>query len=166
MITDCNRYLILFVEDEEPLADLFVRFLAGENFTVTAVGTLKEGIEKVRREPFEAVILDLNLPDSRGVATLKRFLEVTGHIVPVIVYSGAGDELARECLALGAQEFLTKPRFSAEVIKRVIDHSIARVDYQRSLLAGEHTAKRLDGDSPLDRLGKSIRRIAALAHEP
>lgn len=83
-------------------------------------------LEKLRREPFHVVLLDLVLPDSDGMDTLRQFL-ASDPLVPVIVLTGITDEdLAVEAVNAGAQDFLFKDHLDERILRRSIRYSIER----------------------------------------
>ncbi|HEX5691813.1 MAG TPA: response regulator, partial [Roseiflexaceae bacterium] len=85
-----QSYRILLVEDNPGDADLVVeRFadLPGYQFDMLHVTRLQQATEALRRETVDAVILDLNLPDSRGLDTLRR-LRADHPDVAFVVFSG------------------------------------------------------------------------------
>jgi len=97
---------ILHVEDEP----MFARALASlmpRQYRLVTVETLFGAEDILGSRPMEAVILDLNLPDSTGVATLRRVRERTS--VPVVVVTGVDDDqLAVKAFRMGAVGFFTK----------------------------------------------------------
>ncbi|MES2565577.1 MAG: response regulator [Bacteroidota bacterium] len=72
---------------------------------------------------FDAIILDLSLPDSRGLDTLKKF--VSTYNTPIIVYTGMSDKLViKEAKNSGATDFLIKGETTVELLKQSILKSI------------------------------------------
>ena len=73
-----------------------------------AAGDLIGALEQIRQTRPDAVVLDLNLPDSEGLATLRAVLAAAPQM-PVVVLTGVADvEVARQALQLGAQDWLVK----------------------------------------------------------
>ncbi|MBK9054845.1 MAG: response regulator [Chloroflexi bacterium] len=109
MITDSIH--ILLIEDDlddvlilkEALAES-----ATQQFQVTHAGRLDKGLDCIAVEMFDVILLDLNLPDSRGLDTLKTLLQHTS-LMPVVVMSGLADEaLALQAIQQGAENYLVK----------------------------------------------------------
>ncbi|GAB4280899.1 MAG: hypothetical protein Kow0092_36400 [Deferrisomatales bacterium] len=101
---------VLVVEDSPADARL-VRELLREAprgpFEPAVAGRLDEALARAARERFDAALLDLTLPDARGLDTLDRFLGAAA--VPVVVLTGLADEQApEEALRRGAQDFVPK----------------------------------------------------------
>lgn len=118
---------VLLVEDDfrqrEALKSLFEESSPDTNVIVAA--TLKEALAH-DRAGVDAVLLDLDLPDSSGLETLAaavaRFAPV-----PVIVLTGTAEtEMAERAIALGAEDYLEKGIVSPAAIRRVVRHAIRR----------------------------------------
>lgn len=124
-----GAYRLLLVEDSPADADLVRDLLeeAGEPaFEFTRVERLAAALRSLQQEAFDAVLLDLGLPDSQGLATLRRFQEETGPLA-VIVLTGQEDaELGTRAIQLGAQDFLPKAELTPALIGRTLRYAIER----------------------------------------
>jgi len=128
---------ILLFEDNAADADLVAEYLdlSKLNFTITTAKRLADGIAHLRERRFDIVLLDLSLPDSRGIDTLHAVMDAVVDEV-IIVLTGADDEeLSIEALQVGAQDYLNKDRLSSEVLRRSIRYAIVRSNLLRSLEA-------------------------------
>lgn len=104
-----NNRQILIVEDDEAAAFGYTSFLSGSNYSVLCVSTLKEAQNTVENTDFDAVLLDLKLPDGNALNWIPQ-LKATSPDIPVIVISGIGDiPTAVQATKNGADNFLTKP---------------------------------------------------------
>ena len=109
---------ILVVDDSKVMRDMVVaclRGLAGATFTQAASGL--EAIERLSLGHFDAVVLDLNMPDISGIEVLE-FVRAQDALkkLPIVVVTTRGDEESRStALAAGATLFMTKP-FTPDVI--------------------------------------------------
>ncbi len=123
-----RTFSILLVEDN-PGDVLIVKELlksSGIDFSLKNVSTLKETILLCVEKEFDIVLLDLGLPDSVGLETLKK-IQVFNVKSPVIVMTGLDDEdIALESLREGAQDYLVKNRLTADNILRGIKYGIER----------------------------------------
>ena len=123
-----NSAEILLVEDNPADAD-FVRLRLLEsqpNLNIFNVNRLADALTKLEQNTPELVLLDLNLPDSRGAET---FLRVIGKApkVPVVILSGQDDEeLAVKALHQGVQDYLVKGHFDGKQLARSIQCAIER----------------------------------------
>ena len=122
---------VLLVEDSQTDAAIALDALEqgakkGQRFRVTTVKRLAAAIEALASPAFDAVMLDLDLPDSRGIATLSKLRDVCPGL-PIIVCSGLENEdVALEALEQGAQEYLVKGRTTSWATRRTILTAIER----------------------------------------
>jgi PAS domain S-box-containing protein len=102
---------LLLVEDEQDVAELICRLLAAIPdvcFDVVLVSRLSEALARLADGGIDLVLMDLGLPDSRGVAGLTQVRQ-KAPTVPVLVLSGLEDkDVERRCLEQGAQDYLVK----------------------------------------------------------
>ncbi len=124
-----KEYLdILLFEDNAADADLVDEYLelSKLNCDLVQVKRLAEGLQLLRKTSFDVVLLDLSLPDSRGIETLESVAEVIDDEV-IIVLTGADDEkLSLDTLKRGAQDYLYKDKLSGEILGRSIRYSLER----------------------------------------
>jgi two-component system cell cycle sensor histidine kinase/response regulator CckA len=122
-------FKLLLVEDNPGDADLARERLAEFPdcaFEITLVSRLAEAIATLKTAPVDAVVLDLNLPDSTGLDTLRRLRQVHKEMA-IIVLSGAADEaLRRQALDEGAQEFLSKSESASRLVARSFRYALER----------------------------------------
>ncbi len=120
---------ILLIEDNPGDALLLQEALREKDafpYLLERAVRLREGQDLLARGNLDLVLLDLFLPDSSGLATLKTFLEASPH-VPVVVLTGLAEkEMAVQALHEGAQDFLMKDHLSGDLLKRSIRYSIER----------------------------------------
>ncbi len=123
------RINILVIDDLEEDAKLVKVFLkqASLRHEFFYAETLYEGIELCEEKEIDLVLLDLSLPDSRGLRTLESFLDRSPRDIPVIVMTGTSDEMVGEmAVRAGAQDYLVKGEFDYKLLSRVIRHTMAR----------------------------------------
>lgn len=127
---------ILLVEDDPDDVGLFERLIVSKSqrrYNVRVLDSLEGALAEVNVKKPDALLLDLSLPDSHGVETLNRFREANS-FVPVVVLTGNVDgEMGVQALRKGAQDYLVKGEFSAEVLDRTIVHSIEKMRMEREL---------------------------------
>ncbi len=125
---------VLLVEDNPDDVALFREMLAGLQsdpfrpaaFALTVAGSLREAREWLGRGPCDLILFDLNLPDSRGMATIEA-MAAHAAAIPAIILTGLDDDgLAREALKLGGQDYLVKGELTPMFLKRAVDYAIER----------------------------------------
>ncbi|HEY9773522.1 MAG TPA: response regulator [Planktothrix sp.] len=124
---------ILIVEDNEDDFVLTSELLAGQ-FALEWAQTLENGISQLSKRTFDLVLLDLGMPGSHGIATFQKVQEERSQLPAVIVLTGNDDdELAKEALQNGAQDYLVKGQVTAEILRRAVRYSIDRYAFERLL---------------------------------
>lgn len=126
---------VLLIEDNPGDADLVRLRLVESNpmVDVSCVSRLSDGIASLKEQPPSLILLDLNLPDSRGAETFRKILEQAPD-VPVVILSGQDDQaLAVKALHQGAQDYLVKGGVTSAQLDRAMRYAIERQALQRSL---------------------------------
>ena len=93
---------ILIVEDDELLNKMLVYNLQSESYGIVSVETVKEAMEVLKNQPFDLVLLDINLPDGDGYAIAKTMVQTK-----------------IDLLKLGADDYMTKPFDLHELLARI-----------------------------------------------
>lgn len=132
---------VLLIEDNPGDADLVrLRLVEGQApVKVNCVNRLADGLASLSVETPSVVLLDLNLPDSRGAETFRKVIEHAPN-VPIVVLSGQDDEvLAMKAVHQGVQDYLVKSNLSSKHLDRAIRYAVERQALVRAL---EMTQKR------------------------
>ena len=119
---------ILLVEDDSDDAEFLRLSLAQHNDSVyvTRTGLIRDAVTVLDNERFDVVLLDLNLPDGRGIECVEKIQEADG-LVPIVVLSGHDDEdFAVDILNRGVQDYLVKWEGDGRIILRAIRYAIER----------------------------------------
>lgn len=130
---------ILLVEDDPADDRLLSEHLKDAAIDVETVhaGTLAEALDHLGRSTFDLVLLDLGLPDARGLEAVDALRE-WAEDVPVVVVSDADDsERAEEALRRGCQDYLLKCSVSPDMLRRVIRYATSRAAAARDLRDSE-----------------------------
>lgn len=119
---------ILLIEDEPVSARITLRMLreTGLDPAAATEQTLAGGLDSLEAAAADLALLDLSLPDSSGLATVKA---VCGRFpnLPVVVMTGTDDEaLGLEALQDGAQDYLIKGQFTDKELARAVRYAIER----------------------------------------
>jgi DNA-binding response OmpR family regulator len=125
---------VLLIEDD-PDDRIVVRHLTGrldQPCVLDAADTLGAGLRKLADESFDAVLLDMRLPDAQGLDALREVRKASGDIAIVILTGLEDERLAHEALGSGAQDYLVKGRVTSSSIERALRYAIARVRGERA----------------------------------
>lgn len=119
----------LLIEDSLVYAQLVLEMI--KDARGVAIGVehsfrLSAGLERLRQEQFDIVLLDLTLPDSFGLETLKRTRAEAGNIPVIVMTSLDDEEFTLQALQMGAQDYLVKGEFDTNLLVRAIRYAIER----------------------------------------
>ncbi|MBD2729504.1 hybrid sensor histidine kinase/response regulator [Nostoc sp. FACHB-892] len=174
---------ILLVEDSRSDAHLLRRLILyadQEQWQMLHVERLSEAINasrensaftfdnsqivSIKQRRFDLVLLDLSLPDSIGLDTLKEYRAAVPDI-PVVVLTGLDDEnLALQALAEGAQDYLVKDQMTIQRLVRAIRYAIERSEILNQLRESEErTRQALAKEQELNELKSNF--VAMVSHE-
>lgn len=113
-----NPYLVLIVEDDQPVRNLITTTLKAHDYRyITAANGETAVIEAASHNP-DMILLDLGLPDIDGIEVIQRIRSWSN--VPIIVISARSeDEDKIEALDMGADDYITKPFSVGELLARL-----------------------------------------------
>jgi signal transduction histidine kinase len=120
---------VLLVEDNPDDALLVQEMMKAEGtsqYEFSVEGTLRGAQERLHKETFDLMLLDFNLPDSRGLATMKS-LQGSVSDLAIVVITGTDDEgVALKALEIGAEDYLVKSQFDGPLLVRSARYAIER----------------------------------------
>jgi DNA-binding response OmpR family regulator len=131
---------VLIIDDDQRLTVMLADYLARAGFTIEQRASGKSGLAAAERERFDALILDVMLPDVDGFEVLRRLRAFSD--TPVLMLTARGDETDRIVgLEIGADDYLPKPFNPRELLARL-----------KAVLRRRHPAQ--TGAAPPLRLGR------------
>lgn len=146
-----KNFRLLIIEDSSDYASMVeYEMRDASHFEVETIvaKNLAEGRQFLAEQDFDAILLDLNLPDSEGFETFARIREASNEL-PIVVATCLDDsKLHGQILRNGAQDCLVKGQITPEALGRIIHHAIERncfileLDRRAKLL--EESEKRVD----------------------
>lgn len=114
---------LLLVEDDEAILEGLVFCLKKEGFLVKGLTNAYQALELIKKENFDLLVLDINLPDMNGLKLYRQIKE--NKDIPTIFLTANDSELSIvEALDSGADDYITKPFKTRELISRI--HSVLR----------------------------------------
>ncbi len=109
---------VLMIEDDAALAQLVREYLGPLGLDVVPVGTAAEGLRRVGAEVFDAVLLDVMLPDLDGFEVCRRIRSSSD--VPILMLTARGEDEDRIAgLEIGADDYIPKPFNPRELLARI-----------------------------------------------
>ena len=127
---------ILLIEDNPADADLITDELGSSpehGYEVVTATRLQDGLEKLQGGSFDLVLLDLSLPDCRGLETFLRVYRRHPEI-PIVIISGLDDlSLAFDAVRSGAQDYLFKGELDQAMLLKAVQFAVERHERLRRL---------------------------------
>lgn len=113
-----NKYKVLIVEDEANICSFIETLLTTNDYQALVAHTCTMGLTLFASHNPDLVILDLGLPDRDGLELIRTVRQK--YMTPIIVLSARTDEMDKiEALDLGANDYITKPFSTGELLARV-----------------------------------------------
>lgn len=133
---DLAAFSILIIEDNTSDIQTIKSYfdsMHGKKYNIVDCSTLYEGINLLRRQKFDAILLDLWLPDSTGLSTLETIRD-TGADLPIVVLTTENnDQTGLELIKNGAQDYLEKSRLQRGNLEKSLTYAIERKNLQLEL---------------------------------
>ncbi|HNX69285.1 MAG TPA: diguanylate cyclase [Candidatus Omnitrophota bacterium] len=149
---------LLLIEDDADFCDILRFSLRSEQdppFQIENAPTLAEALKFLQQKHFDLILLDLGLPDSRGVETFDRLFSEHKEI-PYVILSGTDDEhLALEVVRKGAQDYVVKGKADKHTLVRILRYALERHHQKKEV---EELNERLEKLSILDPLTQLLNR--------
>jgi two-component system phosphate regulon response regulator OmpR len=141
---------ILLVEDDARLAAMVAEYLGDAGLRVAIAPGGEQGLARLAREPFDAVVLDLMLPDLDGLEVCRRLRASSD--LPVLMLTARGDAADRIVgLELGADDYLPKPFEPRELLARL------RAILRRRVGGAQRGEQLRFGRLEIDRAARAVR---------
>jgi DNA-binding NtrC family response regulator len=126
---------LLIVEDDERLREVFLEAAAMEGYDARGVSTAEAAVERLREEPFDVVVTDVNLPGMSGLDLLPHCPRLRPGILTIVITAYGTIDIAVEAMKRGAADFLTKP-FELDALLGTIRVAAERVTRTRAAALG------------------------------
>jgi nitrogen regulation protein NR(I) len=160
---------LLVIDDEPNLQYSLVKSLQSEALEVATAATARQGIDAVKAQPPDAVILDVRLPDMSGLDVFDEIRRIDPRLPVIIITAFSTTETAIEAMKRGAFDYLLKPvdfRHLRELVTKAIELSRVRhvpAVFNEDELPGDETVDRIVGQSPgMQDVYNAIGRVAPL----
>ena len=140
-----SRTAVLLVEDSAVDAALvkgLLRHGGSEQFAVSEVTTLAEALHCLTQTEIDVVVLDLTLPDSTGLETLRRIVARSTR-VPIVVLTGADEAIGIEAMREGAQDYIPKGQLQGPLLARSVRYAMERHRASQALRDSQESLSRV-----------------------
>ena len=122
---------ILVIDDEESMRAGCIQTLTENGCRVQAVENGRKGLERISKESFDVILLDLKMPGIPGMEVLKKLKENDANSVVIVITAYGTIDSAVEAMKQGAYDFLSKP-FTPEalssIVKRAVDNRLRALE--------------------------------------
>jgi len=116
---------ILIVEDEEMLAEMYEQKFLQEDFDVKVARSAEQGLEMLKRENPDLVLLDILLPEGNGTYFLEKMNETDLANTPVVVFSNYNDPKTKhQARDLGVEKYLIKTNYTPDQIVEEVEDTL------------------------------------------
>jgi signal transduction histidine kinase len=160
---------ILVLDDEQGIREACRRALEGEGYAVETASTARAGLRKIREQRFDLILLDVVMPDMRGIDLLAPIHEQDPNIVCIIITGFATAELAVQAIKAGAYDFLSKP-FTLDLLLMTVHQGLERrrlsLEAERLAALEQEAARLTYAKEELERLDRyKTTFMLTVAHE-
>ncbi len=100
---------ILIIDDDKEMRSLLKDLFEGEGFEADEAGNGLEGLNRLRKEPFDLIVTDIRMPGLTGLDILPGIRKLQPHAFIIAVTAFGSEQVNRESLARGATAYLEKP---------------------------------------------------------
>jgi len=148
------REKVLVIDDEPVVLDLCGRILESEGYQIVMAEDGLAGIERLRREAFDAVLTDIKMPGLDGLETIQIMRQSDPDLVCVVMTGFSTMNLAIQAVKLGVDEFVVKP-FTPSQLSQAVSRALEKVRLRRENI-------RLQAIVPLFELNQTFLRTVEL----
>ncbi|MEW4454468.1 hybrid sensor histidine kinase/response regulator [Bremerella sp. JC817] len=148
--------------DQELIERHFVR--SRHNFQLTWATKLAEALAHLKEQPFDAIVSDVNVPDSSGFETIARLREHCGQSAIFVLTSQEDNDVEDEIFGAGAQDYRGKEELSSNSLGRAVVHAIQRQEQvnQNKRLVRRLKRNRMQMNLQAQQLKRKNRRLSKL----
>ena len=124
---------VLLVDDEEDLLEAVAERMRLLGIDVSTSSTPHNALKKVKKENYDAIILDLTMPGMGGFSTLKAIKKLNPYLQVIILTANATTSMSKEAKKLGAMDLMEKPADLNKLLKKVRKARKIRKDQQKAV---------------------------------
>ena len=110
---------VLLVDDEERFRTTLSKMLKAHGFMVTDLGSAREALAELQKNPYDVSVLDVRMPEMDGITALAEIKKIDPLLEVIILTGHASMDAATKLMWLGAYEFLLKPCPVEDLIDKI-----------------------------------------------
>jgi len=119
MGADRCKLRLLLVDDEHGYLEVLSKRLGKRGVDVTTASSGEAAIQLLRRNEFDAAVVDLKMEDMDGIEVLKVFKKMDPEMAVIILTGHGSEQAARDGMRQGAHDYLTKPCELSELLDKI-----------------------------------------------
>ena len=123
LFSKLKKMRILLIDDDEWIRDSLSLYFEGEGCHLLALETAEEGIEALKGQNYDIIMVDYRLPGMDGLEFLKRIQKTQPHALKVLITAYKSEGVVSEALRIGVQDFIEKP-FTTKTIEESLSRLI------------------------------------------
>jgi len=128
---------ILLVEDETVLREALRDWLTEDGYDVECVESGEEALERIKKEKFGVIVLDLRLPGINGLQVFEKAKELKSEAKGIIITAYPSEETREKAKKLGLLDYLSKP-FKVEDLEEIVKGALALGEIEKKRTGKEH----------------------------
>ena len=134
-----TKVSILIIDDEVELCQSLSEMLKEEEdgYKVSVANSGKKGLEKIKEEVPDLVLLDIKMPEMDGIETLEKIKAIDEDVLVIMLTAYQTVETAVKAMKLGAYDYISKP-FNYEELKIIIKRALQTRDLSREVISLRH----------------------------
>jgi diguanylate cyclase (GGDEF)-like protein/PAS domain S-box-containing protein len=143
---------LLLIEDNPDEAGPIESALSekmGKSYQIERAGRLSDALAALGKAGFAIILLDLSLPDGKGIAVFEQVSRAAPNALILILSSAADEEIARLAVQRGADDYLVKEQVDAHWLPRTLNYLIERKETRQALMLSEARFRAMSDASPL-----------------
>ena len=129
---------VLLVDDEKDFLDALGERMANRGMNVSTTTSAKDAVKKVQEESYDAIVLDLQMPEMDGIEALKAIKKINPDMQVILLTGHATVEKGIEAMKLGAMDLIEKP---ADI--EAIAEKIKKAQANKMILVEKKTEKKI-----------------------
>ena len=100
---------VLIVDDEKDFLDIMAERMEAQGMDVSTANSAEDALEMVQKESYDAIVMDLMMPEMDGFKALKLFKETKPEVQVILLTANVPEEKCVEAIKLGAMDVIEKP---------------------------------------------------------
>jgi len=118
---------LLIVDDDPDVRKIICNLLKAKYGAPLEASNGEEALALIEKKRPHLVLLDVMMPEMNGIDVLRAALEIDPTMIVIMLTSGIGIDIAKQCLEIGAKQYITKP-FEAEDLRMEIERLLVKVE--------------------------------------